>query len=55
MVLLESIKSSHTPIEILLLHKIFRYSRRIPQAKNKSTTWRDDTVEAELDVAGKMT
>jgi hypothetical protein len=25
-------KSYHTPVEILLLHKIFRYSRRIPQA-----------------------
>jgi hypothetical protein len=32
MILLESIKSSHTPVEILLLHEIFRYPRRIPQA-----------------------
>jgi hypothetical protein len=53
MVLLESIKSSHTPVEILLLHEIFRYSRRIPQARKKSTTWRDDAAGAELDVAGK--
>jgi hypothetical protein len=28
----ESGKGSHMPIEILLLHKFFRYSRRIPQA-----------------------
>jgi hypothetical protein len=28
----ESGKGSHMPIEILLLHKIFRYLRRIPQA-----------------------
>jgi hypothetical protein len=33
MVLLESIKGSHTPVEILLLYEIFRYSRRIPQAR----------------------
>jgi hypothetical protein len=32
MILGESGKSSHTPVEILLLHKIFRYSRRILQA-----------------------
>jgi hypothetical protein len=29
----ESGKSSHTPVEILLLHEIFRYSRRILQAR----------------------
>jgi hypothetical protein len=28
----ESGKSSHMPVEVLLLHNIFRYSRRIPQA-----------------------
>jgi hypothetical protein len=28
----ESGKSSHTLVKILLLHKMFRYSRRIPQA-----------------------
>jgi hypothetical protein len=33
MILGESSKSSHTPVEILLLHKIFRYPRRIPQAE----------------------
>jgi hypothetical protein len=29
----ESGKSSHTPVEILLLHKIFRYSKMILQAR----------------------
>jgi hypothetical protein len=32
MILGESSKSSHTLVEILLLHKIFGYSRRILQA-----------------------
>jgi hypothetical protein len=33
MILGESGKSSHSLVEFLLLHKIFRYSRRISQAK----------------------
>jgi hypothetical protein len=33
MILGESSKSSHSLVEILLLHKIFRYSRRISQAR----------------------
>jgi hypothetical protein len=32
MILGESSKRSHSLVEILLLHKIFRYSRRISQA-----------------------
>jgi hypothetical protein len=53
MVLGESSKSSHSLVEILLLHKIFRYSRRISQAKKMSTVWRDDAAEVEFVVAGK--
>jgi hypothetical protein len=49
----ESGKSSHTPVEILLLHKIFRYSRRILPSRKKSTTWKDDAAGVEPDVAGK--
>jgi hypothetical protein len=33
MILGESSKSPHSLVEILLLHKIFRYSRRISQAR----------------------
>jgi hypothetical protein len=35
MVFRESSKSSHSLVEILLLHKIIRYSRRISQARKR--------------------
>jgi hypothetical protein len=54
MIFSESSKSSHSLVEILLLHKIIRYSRRISHTRKMTTVWTDDAEGVELDVAEKM-
>jgi hypothetical protein len=53
MIFCESSKSSHSLVEILLLHKIFRYSRRISQARKCPQFGKTNVAEVELDVAEK--
>jgi hypothetical protein len=53
MIFSESSKSSHSLVEILLLHKIVIILEKNLLSQKMTTVWKGDAKEVELDVAGK--